>query len=70
MWHPALTTKFWCWQGLEAQKKRLRAEQLRWHPDKFLAKFGSRLQVVDKEGIMQHVSDLSARLVDAVRQLC
>ena len=62
--------KSWCWQGLEAQKKRLRAEQLRWHPDKFSAKFGSRLQVVDKEGIMQHVSDLSARLVDAVRQLC
>ena len=56
-------------QGLEAQKKRLRAEQLRWHPDKFSAKFGGRLQEADKEAIMQRVSELSACLVDAIRQL-
>lgn len=56
-------------QGPDSRKKRLRAEQLRWHPDKFGARFGSRLVDADKAEIMQRVSALSCSLADAVKQL-
>lgn len=40
-------------------KKYLRDQQIRWHPDKFLQRFGSRLHVSDKERIVQRVTALS-----------
>ena len=55
-------------QGPEARKKRLRAEQLRWHPDKFQARFGSRLVEADKAEVLQRVSALSISLTEAVKQ--
>ena len=30
-------------QGDEVRRRRIRAELMRWHPDKFAAKFGQRL---------------------------
>ena len=36
-------------------RRRLRTEQLRWHPDKFQARFGAALLEADRERVMQRV---------------
>ena len=42
-------------QGQVEWRRRLRTEQLRWHPDKFHARFGAALLDADREHIMQRV---------------
>lgn len=46
----------------EAYKKRLREEQIRWHPDKFLQKHGQLLCEIDKDRIMERVKEISQEL--------
>lgn len=46
----------------EERRKRSRAELMRWHPDKFIAKFGSRLDVKDKKSILDKVNEISQLL--------
>ena len=43
-------------------KKYLRDQQIRWHPDKFLQRFGDYLMVEDKERILERVTRLSQSL--------
>ena len=43
----------------EERRKRARAELMRWHPDKFVAKFGSRLDALDKKDVLDKVNEIS-----------
>lgn len=43
-------------------KKYLRDQQIRWHPDKFLQRFGGKLSASEKEKIMKRVTLLSQDL--------
>lgn len=53
-------------QGLESGasdfKKYLRQQQIRWHPDKFLQRFGSHIAAAEKDMIMKRVTELSQKL--------
>ncbi len=49
-------------QGEGEKKKRLRLELVRWHPDKFTAKFGKRLAPKDHDRILQRVNATSQQL--------
>lgn len=44
------------------RKKRLRQELMRWHPDKFVAKFGSSLISGDQDRITEGVKRVSQLL--------
>ena len=46
----------------EERRRRSRAELMRWHPDKFLAKFGRRLDAKDKHAILAKVNAISQLL--------
>ncbi|CAC5391917.1 NFKBIL1 [Mytilus coruscus] len=46
----------------EKYKKRLREEQVRWHPDKFQQKYGKQLHEKDKHKIMERVKEISQEL--------
>lgn len=45
-----------------ATRELLRKELLRWHPDKFLQKFGSRLAAEEKKLIIDKVQRISERI--------
>jgi NF-kappa-B inhibitor-like protein 1 len=49
-------------EGPEEQRRRLRTELVRWHPDKFVAKFGRRLAAGDRERVLERVNALSQQL--------
>ncbi|VDI12782.1 NF-kappa-B inhibitor-like protein 1 [Mytilus galloprovincialis] len=55
MFHSALSS-------CDKYKKRLREEQVRWHPDKFLQKHGKKLYEKDKNKIMERVKEISQEL--------
>ncbi|KAK9805018.1 hypothetical protein WJX73_002321 [Symbiochloris irregularis] len=44
------------------ERKTIRTELLRWHPDRFSNKFGSRLLPSDKDAILQRVKHISQML--------
>ena len=44
---------------LTAKKQLVRAGLLRWHPDKFMQKFGAKLMETDKELILEKVKEIS-----------
>ncbi|XP_061189240.1 NF-kappa-B inhibitor-like protein 1 [Saccostrea echinata] len=46
----------------EARKKYLRDQVKRWHPDKFLQKFGNHILSTDKECVLQRVKQVSQEL--------
>jgi len=46
----------------EEQRKRSRGELMRWHPDKFVSKFGSRLYAQDRTSILDKVNAISQLL--------
>jgi hypothetical protein len=48
--------------GREEQRKRLRTELIRWHPDKFISKFGRRLAAADRERVLLRVNAVSQQL--------
>ncbi|PSC73049.1 NF-kappa-B inhibitor 1 isoform B [Micractinium conductrix] len=48
--------------GPEEQRRRLRTELIRWHPDKFQSKFGRRLAPADAERITARVVAVSQML--------
>ena len=43
-------------------RKYLKEQQVRWHPDKFMQKFGEILQTDDKEKILHSVKEISQEL--------
>jgi len=45
-------------QEADTRRKVLRRELVRWHPDKFVAKFGRRLEEDDRERILQRVTKM------------
>ncbi len=49
-------------------KLALRRELMRWHPDKFTAKFGSRLAAVDKEAVQAGVHAVAQQLTALKQQ--
>lgn len=49
------------------RRQRLRAELLRWHPDKFQAMFGANLKPDDAQQIMSKVNDISQAINTAVK---
>ena len=49
-------------QSAAERKKRLRLELMRWHPDKFVAKFASRVIAKDKERVAEGVKRVSQML--------
>ena len=44
------------------ERKRLRLELMRWHPDKFIARFGKRVVAHDMERILERVKRVSQML--------
>ena len=46
----------------DERRKRARAELMRWHPDKFVAKFGTRLRDSDRTKILHRVNATSQLL--------
>ena len=48
--------------GKEERRKRLRLELMRWHPDKFEARFGRRLKAGDRSRILDRVKGMSQAL--------
>ena len=38
---------------------KIRELRMRWHPDKFIQKFGSRIRDVDKTSIMKRVNEIA-----------
>lgn len=42
----------------EDQRKRIRSEILKWHPDKFLQRWGGRLQESAKESVLERVNSV------------
>ena len=56
-----------CAQTPEEKKKRLRAELLRWHPDKFQALFGRSLRPDDADQILAKVKEISQAINVAVK---
>ena len=56
-----------CRQDDESERRRLRAELLRWHPDKFLGQFGPRLQERDCADIMTQVKEIAHALHTATK---
>lgn len=48
--------------SVEERRKRSRAELMRWHPDKFTAKFGARLIAKDRQQILHKVNAMSQLL--------
>lgn len=49
-------------QGPADRKKRLRLELMRWHPDKFTAKFGARIAGPDRGRVAEGVKRVSQLL--------
>ena len=58
-------------RGADAAKRRrtYRRFVLRWHPDKFAARFGARLVDADKERVMERVHDVSRAVVEEWAEL-
>ena len=48
--------------GNDERRKRLRLELMRWHPDKFEARFGRRLRAADRSRILDRVKSVSQAL--------
>jgi len=48
--------------GGDEYKKYLRDQQIRWHPDKFMQRFGARVDISDKDKILARVTVLSQKL--------
>ncbi|PRW57890.1 NF-kappa-B inhibitor 1 isoform A [Chlorella sorokiniana] len=48
--------------GPEEQRRRLRTELVRWHPDKFVARFGRRLAAEDRDRILARVARTAQQL--------
>ena len=48
--------------GEAEKRKRLRLELMRWHPDKFEARFGGRVVAEDRERVLQRVKETSQML--------
>lgn len=48
--------------GPEEQRRRLRTELVRWHPDKFVARFGRRLAAQDRDRILARVARTAQQL--------
>lgn len=53
-------------EGPADVKRRLRAELLRWHPDKFVARFGARLAAGDRDRVLAGVQHTSQMLTSMV----
>lgn len=49
-------------EGEAEQRKRLRFELMRWHPDKFTAKFGGRMVAQDRGRVLDRVKQISQML--------
>jgi hypothetical protein len=48
--------------GEGEKRKRLRLELMRWHPDKFVARFGGRVVEGERERVLQRVKEVSQML--------
>ena len=46
----------------EEKRRRLRSELVRWHPDKFVSKFGARLAEGDRQRVLDRVNATSQLL--------
>lgn len=55
--------------GAEAARRRVRAELMRWHPDKFGARFGARLAARERAGVLERVKAVAQMLTELGRQV-
>ena len=46
----------------DEERKRIRTELLRWHPDRFANKFGTRLRASDRDRVLERVKQVSQML--------
>jgi hypothetical protein len=53
-------------EGPADVKRRLRSELLRWHPDKFVARFGARVAAGDRDRVLAGVQHTSQMLTSMV----
>eukprot|EP00884_Botryococcus_braunii_P010168 jgi/Botrbrau1/19152/Bobra.0077s0064.1 len=56
-------------RGREEERRRIRTELMRWHPDKFEAKFASRLHAPDRQRVLDKVKHISQMLTGLVNTL-
>jgi len=54
--------------GPAGVRSRLRSEVLRWHPDKFEARWGSRLAAGDRDRILARVKEVAQQLTEMMTQ--
>lgn len=60
--HLSMVRALVCVPGKDEQKKRLRLELMRWHPDKFHSRFRMRLVAKDTERISERVESQTKAL--------
>lgn len=49
-------------EDIDTRRKLVREQQIRWHPDKFIQKIGSKLLEKDREKILNKVKEISQSL--------
>uniref|UniRef100_A0A7S0Y8Q0 NF-kappa-B inhibitor-like protein 1 n=1 Tax=Polytomella parva TaxID=51329 RepID=A0A7S0Y8Q0_9CHLO len=52
--------------GKDGARARIKAELLRWHPDKFMSKFGSKIREVDRQKVIDDVRRISQMLTEHI----
>ncbi|KAK9836163.1 hypothetical protein WJX81_006036 [Elliptochloris bilobata] len=55
--------------GAEAARRRVRAELMRWHPDKFGARFGAWLAASERAGALERVKAVAQMLTELAREV-
>lgn len=57
-------------QGRDEERRRIRTELMRWHPDKFEAKFARFLHAADRQRVLDRVKHISQMLTGLGTSLC
>jgi len=56
-------------EGAEAARRRVRAELMRWHPDKFGARLGARLAPAERPAALERVKAVAQMLTQLAREV-
>ena len=58
-----------CAAGAEAARRRVRAELMRWHPDKFGSRVGARLAPAERPAALERVKAVAQMLTELAREV-
>ena len=59
----------WAKLGEPDDKKYMRSQQVRWHPDRFLQRCGEKLAEADRESILERVKGISQEINDLLSKM-